>query len=137
MIKMTIEPRFGDADGLGHINNTVLPAWFEQGRNPIYRLFTPKLDLKRWKLTMAKMEVEFIGELLYGKDVEIRSYLLEIGNSSMTIGQEAWQEDKLGAKGKTVIIHYDFSQKKSVPIPRPIKEELEKHLIKGTKDHED
>ncbi|MBN2376556.1 MAG: acyl-CoA thioesterase [Sedimentisphaerales bacterium] len=137
MFKMIIEPRFGDADGLGHINNTVLPAWFEQGRNPIYRLFTPDLKLEQWELTMAKMEVEFIGELQYGKEVEIRSYLLEIGNSSMTIGQEAWQDDKLGVKGKTIIVHYDFNQQKSVPIPKSIKNELEKHLIKGTKEHED
>lgn len=32
-----ITPRFGDIDGLRHVNNTVIPGWFEQARNQIYR----------------------------------------------------------------------------------------------------
>lgn len=129
MFILKIEPRFGDADGLGHINNTIIPVWFEQARNPIYRFFTPDLDLKKWELTLAKFEVEFISELYYGQKVEIRTYLLEIGNTSMTIGQEVLQNGKVGARGKTIIVHYDFEQEKSIPIPDSIRELLKEHLV--------
>ena len=37
MFTKSLTPRFGDVDGLRHINNTMLPDWFELGRDPLYR----------------------------------------------------------------------------------------------------
>ena len=63
------------------------------------------------------------------RDVEVRSFITHIGNSSFTIGHEAWQDEKLKAKGKAVIVHYDFINQKSMPIPDTIRAQLEDHLI--------
>lgn len=125
-----VTPRFGDIDGLKHVNNTVLAAWFEIGRNGIFRFFTPNLELsyEKWKLIMVRTEFDFVSQMFFGEDVEIRTYLLKIGNSSFTIGHEAWQNDELKAKGKAVVVHYDFIEKKSKPIPDEIKEKLMNHL---------
>jgi len=49
----TITPRFGDIDGLRHVNNTVIPGWFEQARNPIYRIFNPEFVFESWNLILA------------------------------------------------------------------------------------
>jgi acyl-CoA thioester hydrolase len=64
MYTISVTPRFGDADGLRHINNIVLAEWFELARNRIYRLFTPDLDLsyEKWKLIMVKTDFEFLGQ---------------------------------------------------------------------------
>ena len=35
MLSLTVSPRFAETDALGHINNTVIPVWFEQGRHGI------------------------------------------------------------------------------------------------------
>ena len=131
MFTEKVTPRFGDADGLRHINNTALVEWFEVGRNPIFRMFTPDLDLsyEKWKLILVRTEFDYIGQMYYGIDVEIRSYITHIGNSSFTIGHEAWQEGELKAKGKAVLVHFDFLNQKSVPIPEPIKTQLHEHLI--------
>ena len=130
MFTQIVTPRFGDIDGLGHVNNNVIGVWFELARNPIFRLFTPDLDLsyEKWKLIMARTEFDFLGEMFYNKDVEIRSYILRIGNSSFIIGHEAWQDGELKSKGKAVIVHYDFINKRSVPIPESIRESLREHL---------
>lgn len=127
----TVTPRFGDADGLRHINNIALVEWFEVGRNPIFRMFTPDLDLsyENWKLILVRTEFDYMGQMYYGKDVEVRSFITHIGNSSFTIGHEAWQDEKLKAKGKAVIVHYDFMNQKSMPIPDTIRAQLEDHLI--------
>lgn len=127
----TVTPRFGDADGLRHINNVALVEWFEVGRNPIFRMFTPDLDLnyENWKLILVRTEFDYLGQMLYGQDVEIRSFITHIGNSSFTIGHEAWQEEELKAKGKAVIVHFDFINQKSMPIPDTIRAKLEDHLI--------
>ena len=130
MFKTTVTPRFGDIDGLQHANNIAIAIWFEQARNPIFRFFTPdlKLDYESWKLIMARAEYDYVGEMFYGEDVEIHTYITRIGNSSFTIGQEAWQNGKMGAKGETVIVHYDFLEKRSKSISDPIKELLKEHL---------
>lgn len=131
MFEIIVTPRFGDIDGLKHVNNTVLAIWFEKARNPIFRMFTPDLDLsyEKWKLIMVRTEFDFVGQMYYGTDVEIRSYITRIGNTSFTIGHEAWQNGELKAKGKAVIVHYDFIKEKSMTIPDSIKKQLEEHLI--------
>ncbi|WP_370005674.1 acyl-CoA thioesterase [Methanothermobacter sp. KEPCO 2] len=131
MFKITVTPRFGDIDGLRHVNNTVLAVWFEKGRNPIFRMFTPDLDLsyEKWKLILVRTEFDFLAQMYYGSDVEIRSYITHIGNSSFTIGHEAWQDGELKAKGKAVLVHYDFIEQRKKPIPPDIRSQLEKHLV--------
>ncbi|QEF95428.1 acyl-CoA thioesterase [Methanothermobacter sp. KEPCO-1] len=131
MFKITVTPRFGDIDGLRHVNNTVLAVWFEKGRNPIFRMFTPDLDLsyEKWKLILVRTEFDFLAQMYYGSDVEIRSYITHIGNSSFTIGHEAWQDGELKAKGKAVLVHYDFIEQRKKPIPPDIRSQLEEHLV--------
>lgn len=66
MLKITVNPRFGDTDGLRHIHNIALAEWFDLARNPIYRFFTPDLDLRyeKWKLIMVRMEFDFLGRCI-------------------------------------------------------------------------
>lgn len=129
MLSTTITPRFGDIDGLGHVNNNVVPMWFETARNPFFRYFNPDLDLKKWDLILARFEVDFLNQLYYGKNVEIRSSISRIGRSSFEIYQEAWQGNKLGAKGTAVLVHYDFINQKSVPVTDTVKKLLEEHIL--------
>jgi acyl-CoA thioester hydrolase len=131
MYKNYVTPRFGNIDGLKHVNNIVVSEWFEIGRNEIFRYFTPDLNLsyEKWKLIMVRTEFDYVSEMFYGHDVEIRTYILKIGNSSFTMGHEAWQEGELKAKGIAVIVHYDFIEKKSKPISDEIREKLVSHLI--------
>lgn len=128
MFVRTIEPAFYDTDALGHVNNTRLPAWFELARNDLFRLFTPDLDPRQWRLIMARMEVDFRAELYYGSDIEIRTYLSRLGNSSFTVTQEAWQEGKLTNVGHTVLVQFDHQAKRAVPIEGALREALEAHL---------
>ena len=131
MIKPTVTPKFGDLDGLRLINNNTLGDWFETGRNELFRIFTPdlKVDYELWKLILVHNDYDYLKQIFLGHDVEIRTHLLKIGNSSFTLGQEAWQDGKLKVKGTCVLVHFDFMEQKSVPIPDDIRLQLEKHLI--------
>ena len=132
MYSIIVEPSFGDCDGLKHINNLVIGRWFEQGRNKIFRYFTPdlNLDYENWKLIMLRTEYDFLGQIYYDGDVEIKNGILKIGNSSFTTYHEAWQNNELKAKGTSIVVHYDFIEQKSAPIPEDIRKKLENHLIK-------
>ncbi|WP_235041191.1 acyl-CoA thioesterase [Vreelandella profundi] len=128
MFTRTIEPAFYDTDALGHINNTRLPAWFELARNDLFKLFTPDLNPKQWRLIMARMEVDYRAELFYGHDIEIRTYLTRLGNSSFTVTQEARQHGKLTNLGHAVMLQYDHQAKCAVPIKGSLREALTAHL---------
>ena len=130
MFIITVSPRFGDIDGLGHINNTVLAGWFELGRNPLFRFFEPNLNLSHdhWTLIMAHTDYDFVGELFFQYDVEIRTVISRIGAKSFTVYHEAWQEGRLCVKGSAVVVHYDFIRKETTPIPEDKKKLLAEHL---------
>ena len=129
MWETSVTPRFGDIDGLRHINNCMLPVWFELAREPIFRLFHPDLKLDDWQLIMARISVDFVTQMRLGVDVGIKTFIKKIGRSSITVYQEAWQEDRLGAKGEATIVYYDFAALKSLSIPDSIRKELERHMM--------
>ena len=128
MLSTSVTPRFGDIDGLRHINNTKLPEWFELARMPLYRIFHPDLNFDGWGLIMARIAVDFTAQMTFDKDVEIRTWVSRIGRSSFTVTQEAWQDGVVGARGEAVVVHYDFANRKSLPIPDRQREELSLHL---------
>lgn len=133
MFTLTITPRFGDVDVLGHINNTTPALWFELARNPIFRMFSPDLTVSHetWPLIMAHTDFDFVGELFFGTDIEIRTFVAKIGTKSFTVYHEAWQNGKLCVKGNAVIVYFDFTAKKSVPIPDDKRGLLSEHLVPG------
>lgn len=131
MYKLPIQPRFSETDGLGHINNTVIPVWFEAAREPIFAIFNPTLNLSQWNLIIAKIEVEYLAQIHYPDAIEIRTYLTKIGNSSMHIQQQVLQNDEIVAKGQCVMVKYDYNSQTSVAITEAEKHSLALHLIDG------
>lgn len=129
MFRMPIEPGFYDTDALGHVNNTRLPVWFENARNDVFRLFVPDLDVKKWPLVLARIEVDFVGELFFGEPVEIRTSIERIGTSSFVVYQEAWQQQRLGGTGRCTLVHFDWSSKKAVPLTDEQRGLLSEHLL--------
>ncbi|MAD90217.1 MAG: thioesterase [Pseudoalteromonas sp.] len=129
MLSEKLMPRFSETDVLGHINNTALPVWFEAARVPIFKIFTPDLDPKQWKLIVAKVEVTFKGELFYGQEVEVKTAIERIGSSSFVILQQAWQHGECCAEGKTVMVRYNFANKSSQPLSEEEKQQLTAFLL--------
>lgn len=128
MFSETLMPRFSETDALGHINNTALPVWFEAARTPFFRFFTPDLDCNNWKLIVAKIEVEFKGELFYGQEITINSSISRIGSSSFVICQEVYQHNELCAVGHATMVRYNFANKASTPLSELERASLTAHL---------
>jgi acyl-CoA thioester hydrolase len=130
MFTITVVPRFGDMDALGHINNTVPAAWFELARNPLIQIFDPLLELKRetFSLIIAHSDYDYVGQLYFKYEVEIKTRVTRIGTKSFTVYHEAWQQGRLCVKGNAVMVHYDFNAEKSTPIPEDKKKQLEAHI---------
>jgi len=131
MFTITVQPRFGDLDALGHINNTVPSFWFETGRTQILKIFDPELTVnkKSFPLIMAHIDFDFIDQLYLKHEVEIRTWISRIGTKSFTVTHEAWQQGRLCVKGNAVIVHYDFNTEKTTEIPEDKKRFLMEHFI--------
>ncbi|MDR0324317.1 MAG: acyl-CoA thioesterase [Treponema sp.] len=131
MFSITINPRFGDVDILGHINNTVPSQWFETARTQLMRVFDPELALtkKTFPLILAHTDYDFISQMYIQPEVTIKSWISRIGTKSFTIYQEAWQQGKLCVKGNAVIVHYDFNTEQTTPIPEDKKKLLAEHFL--------
>jgi acyl-CoA thioester hydrolase len=120
-----IETRTGETNATGHIDHTVIPAWFEQARTPIYRLFNPELSFANWNTVIKKIEVDYVSQIYYGRRTEVRSTIAEIRNTSFTIRQELWQDDKLTASGRVILVHFDYQAGQKTPIPPSIRSRLQ------------
>lgn len=122
-----IKVRFYETDALGHVNNTVIPAWFETGRLPVFELFTEQGDPYEISLIVANLNVDFLRPVYFGHMVTLKTYISRIGSSSFDVGSEVWQQGELCAKGTTVLVNFDYKNQRSVPIADGIRKKLVEH----------
>lgn len=125
MLSEHFNVRFYETDALQHVSNTVLVGWFEAAREPLFKIFNPQLSLTDWPLILASYKVDFIAQIFYGSEVEVKTGISRLGNSSFEVYQQVWQNDKLCAEGHTTMVHFDYRNQKSTPIPPTIKLELQ------------
>lgn len=116
MLTETFKIRFYETDALRHVNNTVVPQWFETAREPVFKVFTPELDLANWPLILASFTVDFVAQIHYGHDVTVTTGIERIGNSSFVVYQELHQQNTLVAKGSTTLVHFDYQTRRSALI---------------------
>ena len=130
MIAETFRVRFYETDALQHVSNTALVCWFETCREPLFEMFNPGLDLDNWNLIVASYKVDLLQQIFLG-DITVKTGLSRIGSSSFVVYQEVWQNDQKCATGETVMVHFDYTNKKSEPIPSSVRGRLEELLVKG------
>lgn len=133
MFSMNFSPRFYETDAFGHVNNTVVTGWFETAREPIFRIFTPGMDIKKLSIILARIEVDFVAQIYYGREVSVNTWIEKIGNSSFIVIHEAWQNGAVVARGTAVQVYFDFSTQKSGRLPDTYRAELDKHLVQLAK----
>lgn len=121
-------PRFSDTDALGHINNTVFAVWFEGARLPVFRIFTPELNLQHWPLIVASVKLDYHAQTHFGSEVELRTFISRIGNSSFEVYQQAWQNGVNTVSGTAVMVQFDYVVNKAKAITAEQKQQLNLHL---------
>ena len=128
MLSDTFNVRFYETDALRHVSNTVVVGWFETAREPLFKIFTPSLDLDNWPLILASYKVDFLKQIFYGQPVTIKTSISRIGKSSFDVYQEVWQRDECCASGSTTMVHFDYKTQRSSPIEGDIKAQLLEHM---------
>jgi len=127
MIETPITPRVSETDGAGHINNTVIPIWFEGGRTEIFRILTPDLDFKKWRVALVNMNVDYMAQTYFQEAAVVRIWVDKVGTKSFTLYEELWQGERLCAKGTATYVYFNYDDQEAKPVPDDVRAALLAH----------
>lgn len=117
--------RYGDTDRQGHVNNAVFATFMETGRvELIYNPQDPLLE-DGFSFVLAKLDINYIAEVLWPGTVEIGTRVTRVGRSSVCMQQAVFQAGKLCASAETVVVHFDQTARKSHPFSEGQRAKLE------------
>ena len=121
--------RYSDTDRQGHVNNAVFSSFLETGRvEVLYNKGLPILTDKS-AFVIASLKLNFTNEIKWPGQVDIGTGVLKIGNSSMVLYQELFQNDISVARAETVIVQIHDEKKTSTPLSQNAKKVLDKWII--------
>jgi acyl-CoA thioester hydrolase len=126
MFKKIITPRISETNITRHIGHTAIPVWLEEGYEEIIRLFSQ--NFAEPSLITVNLNIDFLHEIFFGKDVEILTRVKKIGTSSFVLHQEVSQDGKLCIQASTTLFHFDYSTHKPDPIPKSVRDILNEHM---------
>lgn len=112
----TFDIAWGDMDALGHVNNARYFDYFQEARIDWLRDLDIKMTGKIGPVVIH-VACTFLKPVVYPATVTIRSNLHSLGNSSMIMDHDLYQEEVLMAQGVSKIVWVDYTQNKSVPLP--------------------
>ena len=131
MIETSIIPRVSETDGAGHINNTVIPIWFEGGRTEIFRVLTPDLDFKNWRVALVNMNIDYLAQTYFQDPAVVRTWVDKVGTKSFTLYEELWQGARLCAKGSATYVYFNYDDQEAKPVPENVRAALLVHSRNG------
>jgi acyl-CoA thioester hydrolase len=101
--QVTVDPRYGDLDIMGHVNNVAMASIFETARIKFHRhLGRHPQDLGvRW--LVAAVEINYLLEAHYPASIIVGSAIGAIGNTSWTVKAAAFQDGDCVASCDAVI----------------------------------
>lgn len=127
-----IVTRYCESDALGHINSVSYFIYLEQARVEFLldNEIVPNLD--HFPFVLVSTHCDYKQQIYINDRIVIKSFLKEIGRSSVTLGHEFVHQDRdeLLAYGEAVIVHFDFEKQTSAPIPDEMRNKMEKFLNK-------
>lgn len=121
---------WGDMDAFNHINNVIYFRYFETGRveffnkTNLWELFVQE----NIRIVVAKLECNFINEIVHPAEIEILVGIKRIGNSSLTIHQIVKHNGAIAAHGEGIIVATNPETGKSKPWTDALRAEFSKWL---------
>lgn len=120
--------RFSDTDAVGHVNNAIFSTLFEAGRvQVLFGPEHPKLS-PNTQFVIAKISIDFLGELNWPGNVSIGSQVSRVGNSSFDLFQAMFVAQKCVATCHSVIVIMDETTRKSSPLTAEVARFYGNHL---------
>ena len=121
--------RWSDTDKIGHVNNLAFAAFFETGRSHFMVSQMQPVISGGAMPVVARLSVNYLGELHWPDEVDIGTGVLDFGRSSCRIGQALFIGDRCYATAESVVVLIDESTRRSIEIPEASRQALAGFLI--------
>ena len=111
---------WGDMDALGHVNNARYFDYFQEARIEWLR----DLNLSMTEQTgpvVIHIACTFLKPVIYPATVTLCSKIHSLGNSSMFMDHDLYQDEVLMAQGSCKIVWVDYKKNKSIQLPQVIR----------------
>ncbi|MFT4059600.1 MAG: thioesterase family protein [Legionella sp.] len=108
---------WGDMDALGHVNNARYFDYFQEARIDWLR----ELNIGMTGTTgpvVIQVSCTYFKPVIYPATVTLRSRISNVGNSSMLMEHDLYQDEVLMAQGTSKVVWVDYTQGKSIPLPK-------------------
>ncbi len=115
--RSTDKLRYGDTDRQGHVNNAIFATFFETGRTELLFENGQTLHAPDGAFVIARIAIDFVGEILWPGSVEIGTRVASLGRSSIRLEQVIFQGDRHVASAESVVVHVSTTNRKSQPLP--------------------
>lgn len=122
--------RYGDTDRQGHINNAVFMTFLETGRVEILHKPQSPLYDDNAEFVLANINLNLLGEIEWPGDVQIGTSVIKIGNSSVTLYQQIFQNGICVASAESVVVQMNTITRKSQAISESARVSLSALLLK-------
>jgi acyl-CoA thioester hydrolase len=109
----TEKTRFGDTDAFGHINNAVISTFLESGRGELLRFGGVSVDAEGCHFVLARVEIDYRGELNWPGEVVIGSRVAKIGRTSLAFDQAIYQHGACRVVSRSTLVHVNAQRKVS------------------------
>ena len=108
--------RYADTDRQGHVNNAVFSTMLETGRVEVLYDSNAPLAGPGCAFVIAGQSLNFRSEISWPGRVDIGTRICKVGRSSVTLEQALFQNGRLAATAKTVIVQMNEANRRSEPL---------------------
>ena len=124
--QLQIQPRLSETDSNGHINNTSVMPWLEEGR-----LHLCRQQAKIQQATvLAHLSADYRSEIEYGQPVQVTTWVQKLGNSSIHYRQQVHQGGSLCIDARAVSVTFNTEQRSKEPLGDSSRSALQRYLDK-------
>ena len=116
--------RWGDQDGMGHVNNVQFARYIESSRIPFLRDLVIGSNREPAYFILARLEVDYLTEMHFPGSVLIGTNVMEVGNTSVTLSHGLFKDNLCTGKGKSIVVHIDSSNRRPKAIPHYLRGQL-------------
>lgn len=112
---------WGDMDALGHVNNARYFDYFQEARIEWLQDININMTEKTGPV-VVHVTCTYLRPVVYPATVTLRSKIHSVGNSSVIMDHDLYQDDVLMAQGTAKVVWVDYTAGKSIPLPAAIRD---------------
>ncbi len=125
---ITLPVRFSDLDAFGHVNNATFLTYMEEARLAYWLNLFPLdyEDIASLGLILADAKLSYRSPANLGERMRVWTRVVSFGTKSFTIEYRVEEEQtgRLVVEGSTVVVTFDYTSNKSVPVPEDVKNKV-------------